>query len=200
MILTWYKILIYYSRQSQYITPNTFIFALWEYSQKAYFWSVGVLVIHVFQEYSQRAKISILGVLPVSKNKSIGSIPRTFRYALQEYYIMYNKHSHWHKISLLGVLPERKNKPSGSTPRVSNGSNISRLYIMSSLLPMYNFWLFGSTPGSAIPFLWECSHKSGPRNMFVNTGVLPMPSWTIFVGALPQTWYSSSGSTPEDPK
>ena len=68
--------------------------------------------------------------------------------------IMYNKHSHWHKISLLGVLPERKNKPSGSTPRVSNGSNISRLYIMSSLLPMYNFWLFGSTPGSAIPFLW----------------------------------------------
>ena len=33
-----------------------------------------------------------------------------------------------------------------------------------------------------------------------NTGVLPMPSWTIFVGALPQTWYSSSGSTPKDPK
>ena len=67
-------------------------------------------------------------------------------------------------------------------------------------LPMYNFWLFGSTPGSAIPFLWECSHKSGLRNKFVNMGVLPMPSWTIFVGALPQTWYSSSGSTPKDPK
>ena len=52
---------------------------------------------------------------------------------------------------------------------------------MSSSLPMYNFWLFGSTPGSAIPFLWECSRKSGPRNMSVNMGVLPMPSRTIFL-------------------
>ena len=50
-------------------------------------------------------------------------------------------------------------------------------------LPIYNFWLFGSTPGSAIPFLWECSRKSGPRNMFVNMGVLPMSQNKVSGGA-----------------
>ena len=62
---------------------------------------------------------------------------------------------------LLGVLPETQNKSTGSVPRVSIGRNISRLYIRSRSLPVYNFGLFGSTPKSTIPLLWECYRESG---------------------------------------
>ena len=95
-------------------TPGRLIFSLWEYSQKAYFMSVGVLVIHDI-------------ILLESISKSSGNTPNTFIFAHWEYSqnayfcslgvllkFVYNKHSHWPKISLLGVLPESKNESIGS--------------------------------------------------------------------------------------
>ena len=127
----------------------------------------------IYNKYSHWQKIILLGVLPVSKNKSIGSTPKTFKSALWECYNVYNKHFHWQKICLPGVLQETKNKSTGSAPRVSSGSNISRIYIMSRSLPVYKISFFGNTPGSTIPLLREYSRKRGPTLCSFNTGVLP---------------------------
>ena len=84
------------NNQKLYIgsTPGRLNFSFWEYSQKAYFMSVGVLVIHDI-------------ILLESISKSSGNTPNTFIFAHWEYSqnayfcslgvlleYVYNKHSH----------------------------------------------------------------------------------------------------------
>mgnify|MGYP007015935398 FL=1 len=64
-------------------TPKTVIFALWEYSQKAYFLSVGVIVIHFILLY--RADIKVLGVLPKLLFLLSGSTPKRRIFCQWEY-------------------------------------------------------------------------------------------------------------------
>ena len=56
--------------------------------------------------------------------------------------------------------------------------------IMSRSLPLYNFSLFRSTPGSTIQLLWECSHESGTGPCLFNRGVI-LEALYHFCGSTP---------------
>ena len=148
-------------------TPRTVFFALWEYSQKAYFLSVGVIVIHFILLY--RADIKVLGVLPKPLFLLSGSTPKRLIFCQWEY-------SHKSGTVLLGVLPKKLFLYTGSDLDMIynldillpldtlgalqvllflvSGSNCGRL-IMSRSLPVYKNSFFGSTPGITIPILRE---------------------------------------------
>ena len=102
------------------------------------------------------------------------------------YYNMYNKYSHWQKISLLGVLPT-KNKITEIIISCQDHSHCTILVCLGVLLEVL-FHFGRSAPAKVVQdHVWLIQEYSQKH-------------YTTFVGALPQKWYSTFGSTPKHTK